>query len=213
MAIHRLVPKPRYIGLSALTDWVTSMLDLSLGSVAIIGGLVANFSALVTLAYNLVKERNTRILGFLKDTDEEISRQIEKEEKVNDFNGCLIYAYNYLDIMERISYLQDARKIPKYLGEYYHTFFDYAVTIMFWYTTAYNDKHSPGDSWPSLIGWFKEHDMHPYEIRHLPDFMQQTLKRDKASPTEMLQEISTIIARQTRAGRRRRKLRLVIPNQ
>ncbi len=143
--------------------------------------IVSSLVAVGTLIFALKQDRDARILGFLKETDQEIARQLEKEETLRDYDECIVYAYNYLDIMQRIAFLYLHRRIPSSLANYYRTFFNYAETIMGWYTSVYDDKHPPEYSWPELIDWFAGQKMEPYHVQHLPKAMRDELEKKHVS--------------------------------
>ncbi len=154
-----------------------------------IGTILTGLAAVVGLIITLRQDRETKILSFIKETDREISEQLDKEEFQKDFSQCITYTYNYLDIMERIAFFcKDNRNLKKY-GPYYQTFFNYAVPMMAWYISVYDDKHALKESWPKLVEWFSDHVMNPYDAKHLPAQLLVELKNKKINPNDLFVEL------------------------
>ncbi len=145
-----------------------------------IGTLVAALAAVIGLIYSMWQERNTRFLEFLKDTDREISEQLQQQEKLEDLEQCLVYAYTYLDIMNRIAFLYTHNKIPKLFLDYYREYFNYGLTVMGWYTNVWEDKHDPTFAWGDMIKLFNDGkiEISPFHYEHMPDAMTNELSKD-----------------------------------
>lgn len=151
-----------------------------------IGTIVAAFIAVGALVVTLRQDKAARYLEFLKDVDFELSDHLEKEKNLEDLEQCLVYCYNYISICERILFLVYRKKIPKDFVDYYKEFFNYSLTMMWWYKSAYDDEHSPTESWPSLTSWILTKEMNPYPFAHLPKQMREEL----AMKDEKLTKIS-----------------------
>jgi len=145
-----------------------------------IGTLIAALAAVIGLIYSMLQERNTRFLEFLKDTDREISEQLQQQEKLEQFEQCLVYAYTYLGIMNRIAFLYEHKKIPKLFLDYYREYFNYGLTVMGWYTNVWEDKHDPTFAWNDMIQLFYdgEIEISPFHYEHMPDAMTDKLNRN-----------------------------------
>jgi hypothetical protein len=141
-----------------------------------IGSLLAGGVAVIGLIWTLKQDRNTRFLEFIKDVDGEIAEHIKNDEKLENYNECVTHAYVYLEILDRIAFLLDKRKIPSDFSEYYKNYFNYGVTMMIWYVFAWQDKHTIEENWPSLIGWFKKNTLNPYPIKHLPTMLDNKIQ-------------------------------------
>lgn len=145
------------------------------------GGVI--ITALMLIA-TVRQNHDTKYLEFIKDVDTEITEQLEKETKLANRDECIIYAYNYIDICDRILFLINRGIISKNMINYYQDFFCYAATMMWWYTTIYTeDVYSIKHSWPSMLDWISDHII-PYPIMHLPKQMQSELANDKKQVDE-----------------------------
>lgn len=146
-----------------------------------IGTILTGVAAVVGLIITLRQDRQTKILSFIKETDREISDQIEKENHLKDFDQCINYTYNYLDIIERIAFFCKYNKDIKKYASYYSGFFNYAVTMMAWYISVYDDKYKLEETWPNLVEWFRHNVMNPYDSTHLPTQLLKELKVKKVN--------------------------------
>ena len=149
-----------------------------------IGTLLLALASIIGLIITLRQDRDARYLEFLKDVDAELSLHLEKEKALEDRDECITYAYNYIDICERILFLVTKKKIPYDFIKYYYDFFNYALTMMWWYTTVYDDEHSPTESWPTLTKWLFNNEMEPYPIAHLPKKMREVLTTEKSESVD-----------------------------
>lgn len=154
---------------------------------AIIGIPVAIAAIMIPYILEIRKDRNAKFLGFLKEVDDEIWSHLKEEKDLAKLEHCLTYAYRYLEILDRISYLLQRDKIPPEFSDYYQNHFNYAHTMMTWYLHVYDDGHSPEENWPSLIEWFNNHKIKPYDFGHLPEIMQEELKLDPAKISKITQ--------------------------
>jgi len=145
-----------------------------------IGSLLAGGAAVIGLIWALRNDRNTRFLEFIKDVDKEIADHIKNDEKLENNDECVTHAYVYLEILDRIVFLLEKKKIPKEFSEYYRNYFNYGATMLIWYIIAWQDKHTLEENWPSLIGWFKINILHPYPLNHLPSMLGNRLEELKA---------------------------------
>jgi hypothetical protein len=176
-----------------------------------ISSLIAGFAAVISLVITLRQNREARLLDFFSETDKAITDQLEIERDLKGLEECIVYVYNYLDIMERISFLRIKGKIPEYAARYYKSFFEYGITMMAWYTSIPEqegssrpyDKRSLSDNWPSLVEWLKkeqemarktkEKEMKAYGIEHLPPQMVKELDRCKVNRSSMFDEVEKSI--------------------
>jgi len=142
-----------------------------------IGTIIIAIISIATLIFTIRQNNDVKYLEFVKNTDNEISRQIEKELKLKGKDECLVYAYNYIDMCERIMFLINKRKVPRDFFEYYLNFFNYAITMIWGYAKIYpEDVHSLQSSWLSLKEWiFKKNEINPYPVMHLPTEMKKIL--------------------------------------
>ena len=155
--------------------------------------IVAIFTA-GSLIYTILQDKKTRLLEFVKDVDSEIAEHLKKDEDLRTRDECVTHAYVYLEILDRIAFLLEKKKIPKLFSDYYKNFFNYGITMMLWYVYAWQDMHTLEDNWPSLIKWFKKNGaepddkkkgvkpddkkkgLNPYPSEHLPSKAYQIIK-------------------------------------
>jgi len=142
--------------------------------------------SLLVLFLTVRQNNNVKYLDFIKNTDTEISQLIKEELTLKNKNECIIYAYNYVDLCDRVLFLIQNKAIQKGFKEYYFDFFNYAVTIMWWYSKIYpEDKHSFKISWSALKKWIEEEgEISPYPLMHLPEEMKKTLTEGKINTDE-----------------------------
>lgn len=152
------------------------------------GVIITALMLIVTIRQN----RDTKYLQFIKDTDEELSEMIKEEPKLDSRDSCIIYAYNYIDICDRIMFVIKKGIISKEFFTYYLDFFNYSVTMMWWYTVTYpTDIHSLNSSWNMLTKWIKDENnefpskAHPYPIMHLPQKMKELLPTNEQTKDEV----------------------------
>ncbi|MGI0009875.1 MAG: hypothetical protein ACREAE_00570 [Nitrosopumilaceae archaeon] len=154
---------------------------------AIIGVPVAVATIAIPYIQALRQDRDAKYLSFIKEIDDELWQLIRAELKTSD--QCIDHAYYYLEILDRVAFLIDKKKIPYDFGEYYQNYFNYSVTVMGWYTRVYNDKHTPEQNWPSLVKWLKDyHDITPYPIDHLPIRLIRELIKNKIYTKKEIEE-------------------------
>jgi hypothetical protein len=167
-----------------------------------IGSLLAGLAAVIGLIVTLRRDKEARILSFLSDTDKSISRQLELEKDLKGLEQCIVYVYNYLDILEGIAFLTKMKKVPKYVASYYKSFFEYGITMMAWYTsipekvgsTVPYDKRDLTDNWPSLVWWLTtQYQKKAYGIEHLPPEMVKELARCNVNRLTMFDKVKTAI--------------------
>jgi len=167
-----------------------------------ISSLLAGFAAVISLVVTLRQDRESKILAFLSDTNKVIAHQLEIEKDLKDLEDCIVYAYNYLDILEGIAFLRVRNKIPEYVARYYKSFFEYGITMMAWYasiperegSSAPYDKRNPSDNWPELVGWLaNERQMKAYGVKHLPPQMAKELERCKVDKSAMFARVRSSI--------------------
>jgi hypothetical protein len=163
-----------------------------------ISSLLASFVAVMGLIISIRQDHDAKLLGFLSETDKTIANQLEIEKDLTGLEECIVYTYNYLDIMEGIAFLRIKKKIPEYVAGYYRSFFEYGITMMAWYSSIpehegsskHYDKRSLSDNWPSLVAWLKnEHQMKAYGIEHLPPQMVKELDRCKVDKSSIFAEV------------------------
>jgi hypothetical protein len=144
-----------------------------------IGTIIAAFGSIGYVLITLIQARESNYLNFIKDMDQRLANQIEKELELKGYDDSIVYAYNYIDICDQIMFLIDNKKIPRSFYNYYLDFFNYSITIMWWYTAVYpEDTHSLKHSWPAITHWLVSNDMvHPYPIMHLPKTMQNEINK------------------------------------
>lgn len=143
-----------------------------------IGSIIVAVVSIATLIFTIRQNQNTNYLEFVKNSDLELSQQLEKELNLKNKDECIVYAYNYIDLCDRIMFLIGKRKIPQDFFEYYRDFFNYAITMMWCYSKIYpEDEHSLKSSWLSLKDWItQKNDCVPYPLMHLPAEMKKILK-------------------------------------
>lgn len=147
-----------------------------IGSALGLGTLVFAIATILTLIYTIRQTRESRYLDFIKDIDKRLAEQIEKENDLEDHEQRLIYAYNYIDICEQVMFLIKKRKLHEDFFNYYIDFFNYAITLLWWYTTVYpEDKHSLKSSWSTMTDWIIFEKPEPYPLMHLPAAMKDEL--------------------------------------
>ncbi|HUU47709.1 MAG TPA: hypothetical protein VMW55_02885 [Nitrosopumilaceae archaeon] len=142
-----------------------------------IGTMLLALATVATLIFTIRQNNDVKYLDFVKSTDAEISQQLEKELHLKGRDDCIIYGYNYIDMCDRIMFLIKKRKVPQEFLEYYLGFFNYAITMMWWYAKIYpNDEHSLKSSWLSLKRWIaQKNEINPYPLMHLPAEMKKIL--------------------------------------
>lgn len=145
-----------------------------------IGTIIVAIVSIATLAFTIKQSRNINYLEFVKNTDIELSKQLEKELELKGKEQCIVYTYNYIDLCDRIMFLIRKRKIPQEFFEYYRDFFNYAVTMIWGYVKIYpEDEHSLQTSWFTLKEWIAQEDeINPYPLIHLPLEMKKILKEN-----------------------------------
>jgi len=159
--------------------------------------------SLVVLFLTVRQNNSVKYLDFIKNTDTEISQLIKEELTLKNKNECIIYAYNYIDLCDRVLFLIQNKSIQKGFKKYYFDFFNYTITIMWWYSKIYpEDKHSFKISWTALKKWIEEEEgISPYPLMFLPEEMKKTLSDDKINlekdPSEILAEITEVFKRST----------------
>ena len=146
-----------------------------------IGAIITSVISVIMVILTIGQYNKTKYLEFIKDVDLEISQQLEKETNLKDRNDCIIYAYNYIDICDRVLFLLKKGKISKTFYEYYRDFFSYAATMMWWYITIYpQDEHSIKNSWSSLTYWIVNENIEAYPAFHLPEAMKNEIGKKKS---------------------------------
>ncbi len=147
-----------------------------------IGALVTAAVSVIMVIVTVKQNNDTKYLEFIRNVDREISNHLEKETSLKGKDACIIYAYNYIDICDRVLFLIRNGTISKAFLEYYGDFFSYASTVMWWYVLVYpKDVHSIKNSWPSLIRWIVNENHESYPAMHLPTAMKDILP-DGVSP-------------------------------
>ncbi len=163
-----------------------------------ISSLLAGLAAVVSLVITLRQDRDARLLGFMSETSNSISRQLENEKSLKELEDCIVYAYNFLDILDGVAFLRIRNKIPEYAVRYYKSFFEYGITIMAWYASIPEkegssktyDTRSLSDNWPSLVDWLRgESQMNAYGIELLPPRMVDELNRCKVDKSAMFDKV------------------------
>jgi len=159
-----------------------------------IGAIIAALVSLIALVFTIRQNNNVKYLEFIKNVDEEFSNHLEKENSLKDREECLVYAYNYIDICDRILFLIKRHKVPQEFYDYYLDFFNYAITIMWWYSKIYpEDKHSLETSWPSITQWIYEKKGTPYPFMHLPKVMKDQLDGKGVDENSIFKELKKIL--------------------
>lgn len=167
-----------------------------------VGALLAGFAAVLGLIITLRSEHEARLLTFFSEKDAAISLQLEIEKDLNGLEQCIVYAYNYLDLMEGIAFLRLRRKIPEYAARYYKSFFEYGITMMAWYTSIPEregsqkryDTRSIKDNWPSLVEWLGTmRNFTAYGVEHLPPEMVRVLDASHVDRSKMFAEVQSAI--------------------
>ena len=157
--------------------------------------MAMGIASLFILYLTIRQHNNVKYLDFIKNTDIEISQLIKEELTLKNKEECVIYAYNYIDLCDRILFLVQNKTIQKGFKEYYFDFFNYAITIMWWYSKIKpEDRHSFKISWSALKKWIEEgNKIDPYPISHLPEVMRKALSEDginlEKNEHEMFEEI------------------------
>lgn len=150
-----------------------------------IGTLIGGAATAGALIYTILQDKKTRLLEFVKDVDAEIAEHLKDDEDLRTRDECVTHAYVYLEILDRIAFLLEKKKIPKLFSDYYKNFFNYGITMMLWYVFAWQDMHKIEENWPSLIAWFKKNSierndgkklLNPYPSAHLPSRAYQIIK-------------------------------------
>jgi len=143
-----------------------------------IGTIIVAVVSIGTLIFTIRQSKNVNYLEFVKNTDVEFTKQLEKELTLEGKEQCIVYAYNYIDLCDRIMFLIEKRKVPQDFFEYYRDYFNYAITMMWGYSKIYpEDQHSLQTSWFSLKEWInQEGEINPYPLMHLPEEMKKILK-------------------------------------
>jgi hypothetical protein len=142
-----------------------------------LGTILLALASIVALIVTIKQNQKVGYLEFVKDTDLELSNYLKEELNLKGRDACIIYSYNYIDLCDRIILLIEKKKVPREFFEYYVDFFNYAVTVMWWYAKIYpEDQHSLKTSWSSLKNWIIDNnEMIPYPIMHLPSEMKKIL--------------------------------------
>ncbi len=171
-----------------------------------IAAMIAAFVSIGGLIITIRQTRDARYLEFVNDTDEKLSEHIEKGDNVVGRDKLITYAYNYIDICERIMFLINKKKVTEDFFDYYYDFLNYGVTIMWWYTVMYDDKHPLMKTWHHMTDWVsydQKSKPDPYPLDHLPDKMKEELPirekeinkkdLDKTTPTEIYEQLKAKI--------------------
>ena len=161
-----------------------------------IGAMITAVISVIMVIITIRQNQDTKYLQFIKDIDSEISQQLEKEPGLKGRDACIIHAYNYIDICDRVLFLIKKGKISKEFFEYYRDFFSYAVTMMWWYVTIYpQDEHSLKYSWSALIHWIVYENAVAYPAMHLPDEMKNEIGKEKSvvDSTKLCDELKEMI--------------------
>jgi len=149
-----------------------------------IGAIIAAFASVAGLIITIRQSRDAKFLEFIKEVDTEITEHLEKELTLKGEDDCIVYAYNYIDICDRIAFLIEKNKIQREFLDYYRDFFNYSVTVMWWYTTRHEDRHSLKLSWPPLIRWILKEEGTPYPVEHLAKEMIKFLSEKEKNTDE-----------------------------
>lgn len=140
-----------------------------------IGAMIAAFASVAGLIFTIRQASDARYLEFIKNIDTELTEHLEKELKLDGEAACIVHSYNYIDICDRIAFLIENKKIRPEFLDYYYDFFNYAITVLWWYTTNEEDNRSLEYSWPPLIRWIVRGEGKPYPVKHLPEKMVELL--------------------------------------
>jgi hypothetical protein len=77
-------------------------------------------------------------------------------------------------------FLIEKKKLPRDFLQYYFDFFNYAITMMWGYSTIdKNDKYSLYSSWPTLRAWILKDKRAPYPAQHLPKKMTELFSEEE----------------------------------
>ena len=151
-----------------------------------IGTMIAAFGSIGFLIVTLWLARESNYLNFIKDMDQRLADHLEKEPKLEGYDDSIVYAYNYIDICDQIMFLIKNKKIPHHFFQYYLDFFNYSVTLMWWYAAVYpDDTRSLKYSWLAITDWIVDkNEARPYHVMHLPKAMQDELAKKGIVPAD-----------------------------
>jgi hypothetical protein len=151
-----------------------------------IGTVIAAFGSMGFLIVTLWQARESHYLNFIKNMDQTLAEHLEKEPKLEGHDDSIMYAYNYINICDQIMFLIKNKKIPRDFYRYYLDFFNYSITMIWWYSTIYpEDNHSLKHSWPAITNWITHgNGGNPYPTMHLPKALQNELAKKSIIPVD-----------------------------
>jgi hypothetical protein len=187
-----------YLGINKTAETSGEIASFDWFSAVGLGTIIMGIGSLLILFLTVRQHNNVKYLDFIRNTDTEISQLIKEELTLKNKNECVIYAYNYIDLCDRILFLIQNKAVQKSFKAYYFDFFNYAITIMWWYSKMVpEDRHSFKISWSALKKWIEEEEeITPYPLMHLPEEMKKAFGDDKISlekdPSIILKELTEV---------------------
>jgi len=122
---------------------------------------------------------------LLRDFDEDILKIENSEKTLFTIRGCLDYAVDFVNILERLTHLHKKKKIPKDTIDYFKNLFPYVLALDKWrveyekkyYSILENDRDN---SRINFIKYCKSHNIEAIDLSITP-FLQIVKNIEKGS--------------------------------
>jgi len=130
----------------------------------------------------------TKYAELLRDFEQNLSRVLEKEPSLKTTEECERFAADYLNILDRIAYLNQKGKVPDEIADYFDNYFSYGLTIIDWYDKIGVTEKTAKKIWHYQIEWAQNHNLKADPEILLPKALREynTLKKNEEgvnSPT------------------------------
>ena len=122
------------------------------------------------------KDRGQKFSEMLERYDSELQKVMDREDKLKtekpDEERCERFATDYLNILDRVSYLRQLNKIDDDLIFYFDNYFAYGKIILKWKYDYLQEEHLTRERYPNAVWWiessFNKNRLKEYQMSSLP---------------------------------------------
>ncbi len=148
--------------------------DLAVYPVLISSFTATIFAITLIITWKSIKE-NTRATHsqLLRSFHEDLTSRLNKNAILKTTEDCQRYANDYLNTVDEIAYLELNGKIPSHIATYLKRFFEYGLTIIYWYDDMVGEDFNEASkkNWPNYINYCKKNGIVANPDDKLPKIM------------------------------------------
>ncbi|WP_297592088.1 hypothetical protein [Nitrosopumilus sp.] len=164
---------------------ISANIDLPIIAIVVSSITASMFVSMVIITWKSIHE-NTKAsyAQLLRGFHEDLTTRLNKNSVLKTTEDCKRYAYDYLNTLDKIAFLDINGKIPQGIGKYLSRFFAYGLNIIEWHDDMIGENflESAKNNWPNYFLYCKKYDISKNPGDKLPQIM---LEYNKLSDREL----------------------------